>query len=229
MLRQPPLARCFVALCFSSAVILAVVEWRDPFPKPASDPVVTGALATDILSAKASSAPLEKTEKTETTPSPATAEWPHLPNWLSGRSSGSLRDDLPAPPAKSSVQLSLSLSSRTLEVRTPNEAPITYKVAIGQDDWQTPAGNFQVTHKLENPAWQHPITHETIEPGPDNPLGTRWIGFWSNGQAEIGFHGTNQEELIGEAVSHGCVRMRNQDIEALYERVEVGTSVQVMP
>ncbi len=222
MLRQPPLARCFVALCFSSAVMLAVVEWRDPFPKPASDPVVTGAIAADILSAKASSVPPEKTEKT---PSPATSRWPHLPDGLLGRS----RDQPSAPPAKSSVQLALSLSSRTLEVRTPNEAPITYKVAIGQDDWQTPAGNFKVTHKLENPAWQHPITHETIEPGPDNPLGTRWIGFWSNGQAEIGFHGTNQEELIGEAVSHGCVRMRNQDIEALYQRVEVGTSVQVMP
>lgn len=219
MLRLPPLARCFVALCFSSAVMLAVVEWRDPFPEQVSDQVVTGAIAADILSTKASSAPLEKT------PSSATSRWPHLPDWISGRS----HDPQPALPAKSSVQLVLSLSSRTLEMRSPDEAPVTYKVAIGQDDWQTPAGDFKVTHKLENPAWQHPITHETIEPGPDNPLGTRWIGFWSNGQAEIGFHGTNQEELIGEAVSHGCVRMRNQDIEALYQQVEVGTSVQVIP
>ncbi len=219
MLRPPPLARCFVALCFSSAVMLAVVEWRDPFPEPVSNRVVTGAIAADIFSTQASSAPLEKT------PRSATSQRSHLTDWLLGR----FHAPQPALPAESSVQLVLSLSSRTLEVRSPDEAPITYKVAIGQDDWQTPAGNFKVTHKLKDPAWQHPITHETIEPGPDNPLGTRWIGFWSNGQAEIGFHGTNQEELIGKAVSHGCVRMRNQDIEALYQRVEVGTAVQVIP
>ncbi|MEL7333315.1 MAG: L,D-transpeptidase, partial [Cyanobacteria bacterium J06560_2] len=70
-------------------------------------------------------------------------------------------------------------------------------------------------------------TKEEIPPGPDNPLGDRWIGFWSNGEAQIGFHGTNQEELIGEAVSHGCVRMRNRDIKKLYELVEIGTPVEV--
>ncbi len=219
MLRQPPLARCFIALCFSAAVVLAVIEWRDPFPEPVSDRVVTGAMAADLLSTTAPPA------TSTTTASPPLLQWPDLPAWISGKS----RNEPPEPPAKSSVQLVLVLSSRTLEVRTATEATLTYKVAIGQADWQTPAGDFKVTHKLENPAWQHPITHEIIEPGPDNPLGTRWIGFWSNGKAEIGFHGTNREELIGEAVSHGCVRMRNQDIEALYQRIEVGTAVQVIP
>ncbi|MGB3671471.1 MAG: L,D-transpeptidase [Phormidesmis sp.] len=126
------------------------------------------------------------------------------------------------------VRLVLSLEKRSLEVSTP-EATIRYDVAIGQDDWQTPTGDFTVMSKLENPAWQHPITKEEIPPGPDNPLGDRWIGFWSDGEAQIGFHGTNQEDLIGEAVSHGCVRMRNEDVKALYALVEVGTPVEIVP
>ncbi|WP_448572469.1 L,D-transpeptidase, partial [Trichothermofontia sp.] len=66
-----------------------------------------------------------------------------------------------------------------------------------------------------------------IPPGPDNPLGPRWIGFWTDGKNFIGFHGTPNESLIGQAVSHGCVRMRNQDIQALYAQVEMGTPVVV--
>lgn len=57
---------------------------------------------------------------------------------------------------------------------------------------------------------------------PDNPLGTRWIGLDA---ADVGIHGTNSPWLIGLPVSHGCIRMHNQDIEALYEAVELGSPV----
>ncbi len=67
------------------------------------------------------------------------------------------------------------------------------------------------------------------EPGPKSPLGERWIGFWTNGKNTIGFHGTSGEHLIGQAVSHGCVRMRNADIKAMFDMVEVGTPVIVKP
>lgn len=100
-----------------------------------------------------------------------------------------------------------------------------YPVAIGQRGWETPTGNFKVLQKQRNPVWQQPITGELIQTGPNNPLGDRWIGFWSNGRHGIGFHGTNKEDLIGQAVSHGCLRMRNADIRALYEQVSVGTQV----
>ncbi|MEB3118669.1 MAG: L,D-transpeptidase, partial [Limnothrix sp.] len=62
-----------------------------------------------------------------------------------------------------------------------------------------------------------------------NPLGVRWIGFWTNGDNSIGFHGTPNPELIGQAVSHGCVRMRNEDIVDLFDRVTEGMPVRVEP
>ena len=215
MRRQPPIIRCFVALCFGSAVTLAAFEWRNPFPGPVVTP-------DSLLGVRSESATLELENPAQQTgltsrlrlgqvfsrkPTPAAAQ----------------------PSAESSAQLVLSLSQRSLEVRYADQPAVRYEVAVGQADWQTPTGEFQVVNKIENPAWQHPITKDEVPPGPDNPLGARWIGFWSDGQAQIGFHGTNQEELIGEAVSHGCVRMRNQDIQDLYQRVEVGTAVKVEP
>lgn len=103
----------------------------------------------------------------------------------------------------------------------------TYPVAVGQPGWETPVGKFKVEKKLQNPTWQQPITGELIKTGPENPLGKRWIGFWSDEQHHIGFHGTNKENLVGQPVSHGCLRMRNTDIQALYEQVVIGTPILV--
>ena len=101
----------------------------------------------------------------------------------------------------------------------------SYPVAVGQPGWETPTGTFKVIQKQRNPIWQQPITGDLIPTGPDNPLGDRWIGFWSDGRHHIGFHGTNKEKLVDKAISHGCLRMRNRDIQALYEQVSVGTRV----
>ena len=100
-------------------------------------------------------------------------------------------------------------------------------MAIGKAEWETPTGSFSVTQMREHPTWQHPITGEVVQAGQDNPLGSRWIGFLSVNGAQIGFHGTNQENLIGEAVSHGCIRMLNEDIEDSYSYVEMGTALSV--
>ncbi|HEY9647024.1 MAG TPA: L,D-transpeptidase, partial [Chroococcidiopsis sp.] len=91
--------------------------------------------------------------------------------------------------------------------------------------WETPRGRFKVENMMYDPIWKHPITREVFHSGPSNPLGSRWIGFWIDGENQIGFHGTNQPELIGQAVSHGCVRMHNEDIETLFEQVDIGTPV----
>lgn len=101
----------------------------------------------------------------------------------------------------------------------------SYPVAIGQKGWETPTGTFKVLKKIRDPVWVQPITEKHIPPGPDNPLGDRWIGFWTDERHQIGFHGTNDEKLIGQAISHGCLRMRNQDIRALYDQVTLGTPV----
>lgn len=212
MRRQPPIVRCFVSLCFGTAVTLTAFEWHNPFPAPVITPATAPHLTSDTVLNFDNTRPREQ-------PVARLARW--LPF-------GQVQPS-EAHTQAANVELVLSLQSRLLEVRVPGKAPVRYEVAVGQDDWQTPVGKFKVINKLENPAWQHPITKETIAPGPDNPLGTRWIGFWSDGQAQIGFHGTNQEDLIGEAVSHGCVRMRNKDIQTLYQQVDIGTTVKIMP
>ena len=94
---------------------------------------------------------------------------------------------------------------------------------------ETPTGSFQIRETVSNPDWRNPFTGAVISSGPQNPLGPRWIGFWTDGNNSIGFHGTPHPHLIGQAVSHGCVRMRNEDILALFEQVEVGMSVTVEP
>lgn len=235
MRRQSPIVRCFVLLCFSTAVTLAAFEWRSPFAEPVVTLDAAPAISTDTVLNLDKKRRATDNADSEGSAS-AQAALQTAKNSKAGRLTGLSRwlplgraQRAEAISPENDVKLTLSLESRRLEVQVPGETPVLYEVAVGQDDWQTPVGEFAVMSKLENPAWQHPITKERIEPGADNPLGSHWIGFWSDGQAQIGFHGTNQEELIGEAVSHGCVRMRNQDVQALYEQVEVGTRVKVEP
>ena len=120
-----------------------------------------------------------------------------------------------------------------------------YPVAIGRPGWETPVGRFAVSELVEEPIWVNPATGARIQPGPGNPLGSRWIGFANdckprrgfNGQpnlvvhgcASAGFHGTPQRRSIGQAVSHGCVRLLDEHIRALFELVELGTPVTVLP
>lgn len=127
------------------------------------------------------------------------------------------------------LKIVIDLDQRRLMVYQNDLVIQDFPVAIGQDDWQTPVGTFRVQSMREDPRWQHPITKESIGPGPTNPLGTHWIGFLEEGEFFIGIHGTNQDTLIGQAVSHGCVRMFNQDIQTLFEIVKIGTPVVVKP
>jgi lipoprotein-anchoring transpeptidase ErfK/SrfK len=127
------------------------------------------------------------------------------------------------------LSLLLSLSERRVSLYSGDMLIASYEVAIGREGWSTPTGQFTVFQKQINPAWQHPFTGAVVPPGPENPLGSRWIGFWSDGTNAIGFHGTPDESVIGTAVSHGCVRMRNADVVALYDQVTVDTPVTVVP
>lgn len=133
------------------------------------------------------------------------------------------------PPNEIPARLVLKLRDRRVYLYQGNQLKASYPVAIGKAGWETPKGSYHVRKMVRNPSWEHPWTGEVIPPGPDNPLGTRWIGFWTDGRDEIGFHGTPDEQLIGQAVSHGCVRMRNRDVQALFDQVNIGTSVIVQP
>ncbi len=133
------------------------------------------------------------------------------------------------PQQANQIHLELRLGERKLYVYQGEESIAVYPVAVGRGGWETPTGNFVVRDMIENPAWEHPWTGEVVPPGPENPLGPRWISFWTDGTNEIGFHGTPNESLIGQAVSHGCVRMFNQDVITLFGKVQIGTPVVVKP
>jgi lipoprotein-anchoring transpeptidase ErfK/SrfK len=125
-------------------------------------------------------------------------------------------------------RLVLNLKQRRVYVYQGQKIIASYPVAIGRRGWETPTGQFTVIQMVQYPVWEHPFTGQLVPSGKNNPLGARWIGFWTDGQNFIGFHGTPQENLIGRAVSHGCVRMRDRDIKALFEKVKIGTSVTVI-
>ncbi|WP_443689859.1 L,D-transpeptidase [Nostoc mirabile] len=129
--------------------------------------------------------------------------------------------------ADAKTQVMVDLSDRRTYVYAEDEVIASYPIAIGKKGWETPTGSFQVIHMRHYPIWRHPITGKVFEAGTDSPLGDRWIGFWSDGRNEIGFHGTPEIDLVGTAVSHGCLRMRNSDVRLLYEQVSLGTIVLV--
>ncbi|MBW4468593.1 MAG: L,D-transpeptidase [Pegethrix bostrychoides GSE-TBD4-15B] len=127
------------------------------------------------------------------------------------------------------TQLVIDLSDRQLLLYQDGRLHSRFEIAVGKAGWETPAGSFNVISMSKDPVWQNPITREVVTDPAKNPLGSRWIGFWTDGTHQIGLHGTNETELIGQAVSHGCVRMHDSDVQALFEQVAIGTPVLVQP
>ena len=112
-----------------------------------------------------------------------------------------------------------------------------YGVGVGKPGFEW-AGEHKIARKAEWPAWTPPeemkarvlqkegrVLPDQMEGGPNNPLGARAMYL---GNSLYRIHGTNQPWTIGSAVSSGCIRMRNEDVVDLYERVKVGTKVVVM-
>ncbi|MGD1952393.1 MAG: L,D-transpeptidase [Leptolyngbyaceae cyanobacterium] len=129
------------------------------------------------------------------------------------------------------VELVVQIAERQLYVYRGDVLETTFPVAVGKTGWETPTGTFEVSYMLENPGWTNPFTDELMPPGPENPLGERWIAFWTDGHNEIGFHGTSNRNRnsIGHAESHGCIRLYNEHIRELYDIVTPGTLVTVLP
>lgn len=104
-----------------------------------------------------------------------------------------------------------------------------YPVAVGRPDFKTPRGQYRVIVKEKNPTWVPPawagkLAGKPIGPGKDNPLGDRWIGLSAT---RVGIHGTQSPYSIGDAVSHGCLRMYPEMVRELYELVKVGTPIRI--
>lgn len=100
----------------------------------------------------------------------------------------------------------------------------SYSIAVGKPETQTPVGTFTVKRKVMNPSYW-PKGQPPVPPGPGNPLGRYWIGL---SQRDLGIHGTNEPHSIGTAASGGCIRMRESDLLALYDRVLLGTRVEIV-
>ena len=108
---------------------------------------------------------------------------------------------------------------------------IRYAVGVGRPGF-TWGGSKPITRKAEWPSWTPPAQMLRRRPdlprfmkgGPDNPLGARALYL---GSSLYRIHGSNEPETIGQAVSSGCIRMLNEDVVDLYERVRVGTRVVV--
>lgn len=130
-------------------------------------------------------------------------------------------------PAEAEVHLVLRLSERRVYVYRGEAVQASYPVAIGTSQTPTPTGTYQVFQMVEDPVWQSPWTGRITAPGPNSALGLRWIGFAQMSNGVIGFHGTPTVNSIGKAASNGCVRMYNHDVVAMFEQVEMGTTVTV--
>jgi lipoprotein-anchoring transpeptidase ErfK/SrfK len=134
------------------------------------------------------------------------------------------------PSSAEPLRLELNLSQRRVTLFKDGKAFKSYPVAVGRPGWETPTGNFKIETMYKNPKWVNPFTGELVPGGAaDNPLGRRWMGFWTDKKNWAGFHGTNSVSSIGTAASHGCVRMFEKDIEELFELVAVGTPLKVKP
>jgi lipoprotein-anchoring transpeptidase ErfK/SrfK len=131
-------------------------------------------------------------------------------------------------PPIADVNLVIRLKERKVYVYKGSQIVATYPVAIGKKGRETPTGEWQIMETIVNPGWTNFNTGQMMSPGKNNPLGSRWIGFWTDGKDTIGFHGTNKPDSIGKAVSNGCVRMYDRDVQALYPLVKVGTIVRVV-
>jgi len=116
----------------------------------------------------------------------------------------------------------VSLVDRQLAVIQDGEVIATFQVAVGADVTPSPTGEFKLVSRVENPTYYHPGV--VIPAGKDNPLGTRWLGLSQKG---YGIHGTNAPKSIGHAASHGCIRLRNRDVERLFTLVNVGDTVKI--
>ena len=119
----------------------------------------------------------------------------------------------------------INIPARSLRLYEDNNCVAMYPVGVGRIETKTPVGFYKIVEKIENPTWVDPgDTSVAISSGPDNPLGYRWLGIGGN----YGIHGTNKPSSVGHYVSNGCVRMVEADVEKLFDKVDVGTEVQIM-
>jgi len=229
MARNESVASMVMFLCFGTAILSLAVHWQtmrttgqlnqsastEVYPQGSPVEIGSSAIAASVPTSpqKAAVINLDSPWKTQKSSLAAVTDPVNNPK--------------PSVPDLNATKVVVDLSDRRVYVSRYDEVIASYPIAIGKKGWETPTGDFKIIHKEHHPIWRHPITGAIFEGGTDSPLGDRWIGFWSDGRNEIGFHGTPNVDLVGAAVSHGCLRMRNSDVRMLYSQVNIGTQVSV--
>lgn len=131
-----------------------------------------------------------------------------------------------ARPAPAELRVSTSLHLLTLY--RDNMVEMSFPVGLGASD-STPQGRFLVSNKAAFPDYLTPDGRLIPGRDPNNPLGTRWLGLAVQGRSGIGIHGTNEPDSIGDNRSQGCIRLRNEDMEKLYQAMPARAWVLIEP
>ena len=125
-------------------------------------------------------------------------------------------------PARLARRIVVSIPDRKLAVVEGDRVIRIFETAVGAPKSPSPTGTFQIVNHIADPTWYGP--GKIVPPGKCNPLGTRWMGLSRKG---YGIHGTNRPDSIGHNASHGCIRMRNHEVEQLFQMVAVGDQVEL--
>jgi lipoprotein-anchoring transpeptidase ErfK/SrfK len=122
-----------------------------------------------------------------------------------------------------SRRILVSIPDRKLAVLEEDRTVRIFDIAVGAPKSPSPTGSFQIVNRMADPTWY--TKGKIVGPGKSNPLGTRWLGLSQKG---YGIHGTNRPDSIGKNASHGCIRMRNVEVEQLFKIVGVGDQVELV-
>jgi len=124
-------------------------------------------------------------------------------------------------------EIFINIPEYTLSLIEQGKIIRRFDIAVGTPYEQTPTGKFSIFAKIENPTWfpgSNFFDQTPVPPGPDNPLGTRWMEFVPN----YGIHGTNKDWDISYPVSGGCIRMHDIEARELYTSVPLSTPVTIV-
>lgn len=125
-------------------------------------------------------------------------------------------------PAGLQREVLVSLPDRKLAVLEDGKVVKIFDVAVGANVNPSPIGEFHIINRVPHPAYYH--GGAVMPPGKSNPVGSAWVGLNKRG---YGIHGTNEPDSIGKAASHGCIRLRNKDIDQFLPMVSVGDTVKI--
>ena len=144
---------------------------------------------------------------------------------FSGLIAGGVAAQAPSDPVRAdSLHMTLNIPSYQLEVWDGSEKIRSYWVTVGMPEYQTPVGSFAITRIEWNPAWTPPDSKwarnaKPVAPGPGNPMGRAKLQF----DDLLYVHGTYRPNELGGAYSHGCVRLKNEDVLDLARLVATRT------